>query len=134
MSVDVGTAEGHLDLDISGFLNSLKTAKDEASKALNNVEQAAGKQLTGLGKSMSKIGDKMTLGITTPLVGVATAGLKVASDFEYAMSQVQAISGATGDDFEALRDQAIQLGADTSFSSTEVADAMTECKLIGRGV
>lgn len=131
MSVDVGTAEGHLDLDISGFLNSLKTAKDEASKALNNVEQAAGKQLTGLGKSMSKIGDKMTLGITTPLVGVATAGLKVASDFEYAMSQVQAISGATGDDFEALRDQAIQLGADTSFSSTEVADAMTEMAKAG---
>lgn len=131
MAVDVGTAQGHLDLDISGFLNGLKTAQSEANKTLDTVEAQAGKSLTGIGNKASSVGDKMTLGITTPLIGVATAGLKVASDFEYAMSQVQAISGATGEEFDALREEAIQLGADTAFSSSEVADAMTEMAKAG---
>lgn len=131
MSVDVGTAQGHLDLDISGFLAGLKTAQSEAQSTLKNVEQQAGSSLQGIGRTMSSVGDKMTLGITTPLAGLAAAGLKVATDFEYSMSQVQAISGATGDEFEALRDKAIQLGADTAFSSSEVADAMTEMAKAG---
>lgn len=131
MAVNVGTAEGHLDLDITGFLNGLKTAQSEAQNTLQTIEQKAGSQLQGFGKTLSGIGDKMTLGITTPLVGVATAGLKVATDFEKAMSNVQAISGATGSEFEALRDEAIQLGADTAFSSGEVADAMTEMAKAG---
>lgn len=131
MAVNVGTAEGHLDLDITGFLNGLKTAQSEANNTLQTIEQKAGSQLQGFGKTLSGIGDKMTLGITTPLVGVATAGLKVATDFEKAMSNVQAISGATGSEFEALRDEAIQLGADTAFSSGEVADAMTEMAKAG---
>lgn len=131
MSVDVGTAQGHLDLDISGFLAGLKTAQSEAQSTLKNVEQQAGSSLQGIGRTMSSVGDKMTLGITTPLAGLAAAGLKVATDFEYSMSQVQAISGATGEEFEALRDKAIQLGADTAFSSSEVADAMTEMAKAG---
>lgn len=131
MSVDVGTAQGHLDLDISGFLSGLKTAQSEAQSTLKNIEQKAGSSLQGIGKTMSGVGDKMTLGITTPLVGLAAAGLKVATDFEYSMSQVQAISGATGEEFEALRNEAIQLGADTAFSSSEVADAMTEMAKAG---
>ena len=131
MSVDVGTAQGHLDLDISGFLSGLKTAQSQAQTTLKNVEQRAGTSLTGIGKKMSGVGDMMTLGITTPLLGIATAGMKVATDFEYAMSQVQAISGATGDEFDSLREEAIQLGADTAFSSTEVADAMTEMAKAG---
>lgn len=131
MAVDVGTAQGHLDLDISGFLNGLKTAQSEAQSTLKNVEQQTGSSLQGIGKTMTSIGDKMTLGVTTPMLGIATAGLKVATDFEYAMSQVQAISGATGDEFDALREEAIRLGADTAFSSSEVADAMTEMAKAG---
>lgn len=131
MAVNVGTAEGYLDLDISGFLNGLKTAQSEATNTFKNMETSLGSQMTGLGKTISGIGDKMTLGITAPLAGVASAGLKVASDFEFSMSQVRAISGATGDDFEALRDKAIDLGASTSFSSSEVADAMTEMAKAG---
>ena len=58
--------------------------------------------------------------------GIAAAGLKVAADFESGMSQVQAITGATGDEFDALREKAVDLGASTSFSSNEVATAMAE--------
>ena len=47
------------------------------------------------------------------------------------MSGVQAITGATGEDFEKLRETAIDLGATTAFSSGEVAEAMTEMAKAG---
>lgn len=62
-------------------------------------------------------------------VGVAlTAGLgkavKTAADFESGMSQVAAVSGATGDEFKALEARARELGGSTSFSAKEAADGL----------
>lgn len=131
MAIDVGSAEGHLNLDISGFLTGLKTAQAKAATSAGTIEQQFGSKLQSAGSKLSSAGMALTTGLTVPLVGVAAAGLKVSTDFDYAMSEVQAISGATGDQFGALRDQAIKLGADTAFSATEVANAMTEMAKAG---
>ena len=37
MPVDVGSAVGYLDLDISGFLSGLKYAQSEAHKTVKNI-------------------------------------------------------------------------------------------------
>ena len=42
------------------------------------------------------------------------------------LGQVKAITGSTGEEFESLRDLAIDLGAKTAYSAVECADAMTE--------
>jgi len=52
-------------------------------------------------------------------------GIKTLANFGQSMSQVAAITGALGDEFEDLREQAILLGRDTRFSATEAADGMT---------
>lgn len=72
------------------------------------------------------------------LAGVAAAAGKglqsiidIGSGFESQMSRVQAISGATAAEFEELRNQAIQLGADTSFSATSVAQGMENLAAAG---
>lgn len=127
MAVDVGSAVGYLDLDISGFLAGLKSAQDEAGKSSKSI----GDKFTGIGKSMSSAGSTLTKNVTLPLAGISVAGLKVATDFEKGMSEVRAISGAAGKDFDALREKAIELGADTAFSSNEVASAMTEMAKAG---
>lgn len=57
--------------------------------------------------------------------------VELGSSFEAAMSSVKAITGATGSEFEDLEQTAIDLGASTSFSSQEVADAMTEMAKAG---
>lgn len=62
--------------------------------------------------------------VTAGIVAAATASVQVGSEFEAAMSRVSAISGATGQDLEKLKDQAIQLGADTAFSAKEAAAGM----------
>ena len=126
MSVDVGSAVGYLDLDISGFLKNLKSAQSEADKASKNIATKIGDSLTNAGKNITSAGKTLTKNVTVPLLGIGAAGLKVATDFEKGMSEVKAISGTTGKEFDALRNKAIELGADTAFSANEVAGAMTE--------
>ena len=47
------------------------------------------------------------------------------------MSQVAAVSGATGKDFDALRNKAREMGAKTKFSATEAAEAMNYMAMAG---
>ncbi len=131
MAVDVGSAVGYLDLDISGFLAGLKSAQSEADKQSKNIATTIGNNISGVGKGLSSVGTTLTKNVTVPLTAVGVAGLKVATDFEKGMSEVKAISGATGKDFDALREKAIELGADTAFSAGEVAEAMTEMAKAG---
>ena len=133
MAVDVGSAVGYLDLDISGFLAGLRSAQSEAAVASNRIATRLGTSFQRAGKSLTSAGATLTRSVTVPLAGIATAGLKTAAKFEAAMSNVKAISGATGEEFDLLRQQAIDLGANTAFSASEVADAMTEMAKAGWG-
>ena len=58
------------------------------------------------------------------ITAVVGASVSVGMSFEKQMSAVQSISGATGQELEALRQQALQLGRDTAFSATEAAEGM----------
>lgn len=130
MAIDVGSAIGYLDLDISGFLSGLETALNQTEASKNKIE-ALGSKISGVGDKFQSVGKSLTKGVTVPLVAVGTAGLKVATDFEKGMSEVKAITRASATDFEALRDTAIDLGASTAFSASEVAGAMTEMAKAG---
>src|SRR5690606_22141964 len=87
--------------------------------------------LKSAGKQMQSVGRQMSTYVTAPLAGFGVLTLKVAGDFEKAMNQVAAVSGATGDEFVALRDLAKELGAATQFSSSEAADAMSFLAMAG---
>lgn len=52
-------------------------------------------------------------------------------NFEAAMSQVSAISGATGDDLTKLTNKAKEMGATTKFTSTEAAEAFNYMAMAG---
>ena len=96
---------------------------------------------SGIEKGLSKLGSITAKGLkvatttiagtSTALAGMAAAAIKVGSDFEAGMSRVKAISGATEEEFEQLRKQAIQLGADTAFSSSEAAQGMENLAAAG---
>src|SRR5690625_5394593 len=47
------------------------------------------------------------------------------------MSNVKAISGATGDDFDLLRKKALEMGESTVFSASEAADALANLAQMG---
>src|SRR5699024_1889384 len=69
--------------------------------------------------------------ITAPLVGFAGLAVKTGMDFDDSMSKVAAISGATGDDLEALRQKAKDMGETTKFSAGESASALEFMALAG---
>lgn len=85
--------------------------------------------------SMAEKGLKATMtiltGAATTIGTLGVAAVKVGSDFEGAMSKVEAISGATGSDLEALTNKAKEMGASTKFSATESANAFEYMAMAG---
>lgn len=131
MAVDVGSAVGYLDLDISGFLAGLKSAQSEADTASKNIVTKIGNNFQSVGKSLEAAGSTLTKKVTVPIVGLGTAAVKTTSSFESAMSKVSAISGATGGDLDALNKKAQEMGAKTKFSATESAEAFQYMAMAG---
>ena len=52
-------------------------------------------------------------------------------DFDSSMSKVQALSGSTGEELIALKDKAVELGASTAWSASQVSEAMQYMALAG---
>ena len=80
---------------------------------------------------MASAGQTLTAYVTAPIAALGTAAVKTGADFDAAMSQVKAISGASGEDFDRLRDKAREMGAATKFSASEAADALKYMAMAG---
>ena len=93
--------------------------------------QEVGQKVQTVGKTMTSIGSTLTRTVTAPIMAMGTAAVKVTADFDSAMSEVSAVSGATGADFDALRAKAREMGASTKFSATEAAQAMNYMAMAG---
>ena len=115
-------------------LNQLNTKLSQIPSTLQTVGanmQSFGNSLKSVGASMKQAGQTMTTRVTAPIVGGLTACIKTTMDFDAEMSKVAAISGATGNDFDALRDKAIEMGDNTKFSASESAEAMEYMAMAG---
>jgi TP901 family phage tail tape measure protein len=110
-------------------LRRLQQEAATTNTALSKID-VAGKKMETVGNSIAGAGKKM-MGVTTVIGGVGVAAVKTAADFDSAMSQVAAVSGATGKDFDALRNKAREMGAKTKFSATEAAEAMNYMAMAG---
>lgn len=106
----------------SGMKDLLSPAVD-GFKAVEGVGQTAAgaikKGLTGFAAAATAVG------------GFGAAAVKSGMSFDSAMSEVSAISGATGNEFQSLRDKALEMGAKTKFSASEAAAAMTYMGMAG---
>ena len=101
-----------------------------ANTTLCKIEEA-GKKFEAVGKKMTSVGTTLTRNVTAPILAIGTAAVKVTADFDESMSKVKAISGATGEQFDQLREKAREMGAKTKFSASEAADAMTYMAMAG---
>ena len=110
-------------------LKKLETAANQSATSVQKIA-AKGEKLKTLGNNISNVGQKM-LPATIAITGLGTAAVKTAADFDSAMSEVAAVSGATGKDFDALRAKAREMGAKTKFSATEAASAFEYMAMAG---
>lgn len=113
--------------ELNAEINRLESPWTKISEGMDNF----GEKLQGVGRGMQDVGKKMSLAITAPLLGFAGMATKTGMDFDDAMSKVAAISGATGDDLEALRAKAKEMGATTKFSASEAAEGLNYMALAG---
>ena len=119
-----------LKVRISADTNGLKGALNGISGDISRVSKDF-EGLKKVGEGISSVGKKLTAGLTLPIAGIAVASTKTAGDFESAMNQVSAISGATGKDLQSLEDLAKNMGATTKFSASESAEALTYMGMAG---
>lgn len=133
---------------IRGVYEATIRAKDNATEKINKVKS----ELTGLSgkaytvalniKQNGDIGsmkDKLSgmaagamSGLPVQAAGFAGIGygvfdaVKNYSDFTGQLSQIKAVTGLDAEAMDAVKEKALELGADTQFSSTEAAQGMTE--------
>ena len=90
-----------------------------------------GKKMKDAGKKMTDVGKQLSMKVTAPIAGLGAVVAKTGMDFEAAMSEVGAISGATGEDLKALEDMAKEMGATTKFSASEAAEGLKFMAMAG---
>lgn len=120
--------------------DSLQREIIETEKNLKDLKNTAGSSSATLAEISAKTGafgekateaGKKILPVSAAIGGLGAAAIKTASDFDSSMSNVQAISGATADEMEILREKAREMGAKTKFSAEEAGDAMSYMAMAG---
>lgn len=109
--------------DISGAQEGIKKVGDEATSLDSKLANAA--------KGFGKFAVKAIGWASTAVSAVGGYVTKVGADFESAMSEVSAISGATGSELDALTQKAKEMGASTKFSASESAEAFKYMAMAG---
>ena len=115
---------------IDAFSNPSKQTIANMRKMAREAK-AAGKSIQSAGNAIQNAGKSLTKTVTAPIAGVGIAAIKTAADYESAMSNVKAITGATGNDFKKLEKLGKDLGASTAWSAKECAEAMQYTGMAG---
>ena len=110
-------------------LRRLQTEADKTNTAFAKIG-AAGEVMQNVGNKISGAGEKL-MPITAGVTALGTLAVKTGADFDSAMSKVAAVSGATGEELDALRDKARDMGSKTKFSASEAAEAMNYMAMAG---
>jgi|AKZA01.1.fsa_nt_gi phage tail tape measure protein, TP901 family, core region len=101
---------------------------------IKDFEKELGKMTTEtnkVGNTLVGIGNNLTKSVTKPLLGVAGASVYVGSKFQANMSNVEAATGASAKEMEMLETAARDMGNQSVYSASEVADAMYKMGLAG---
>ncbi|SUM34026.1 phage tail tape measure protein, TP901 family, core region [Staphylococcus gallinarum] len=114
-------------------LSQEKLAKANSTPFGRMTQQLKGisPKLKSVGAGMKNVGQSMSMYVTAPVTLGFGAAIKKSADFGGEMSKVGAIAGASGKELSAMKDQAIDLGAKTSLSASEVASGMKEMASLG---
>lgn len=120
------------------FSNSVKSVKNEVGKMKKMTADETFSVLDQGFNKIESVGKKAlnTIKRTAELAAVAVAGIGAAAtnagmEFEAAMSTVEAISGANSEQMDELTEKARELGRNSIYSASEVADAMQYMGMAG---
>jgi TP901 family phage tail tape measure protein len=109
------------------------SAVDRASQVLENVQRKmdvikdktarVAETFNKVGQGLAVAGAGMTAFATPFVLGMSSA-IQTGIEFEQQMKTVQAVMGATAEDYERLTELAMHYGETTAYSASQVAEAM----------
>ena len=109
-------------------LDNLGESAEEAGSSMGEAEGKA----NSLADSLKKLFAVRSMAAVLSQVGkYASDAIDIGKDYTAMMSEVQALSGATGSDLALLQNTAREYGATTVFSATEAAEALKYMSLAG---
>ena len=115
-------------------LSDAERAADELDNSLEQVDDSARLADEGFTVFKATLANLAADAIRAAIDGIknlAGSVLELGQNFTGTMSEVQAISGATGDELETLEACAREFGATTTFSASEAAEALKYMALAG---
>lgn len=121
--------------ELSGELKENKDKLSEAESAADGFDESLNETSKG-GLSVFTVAvGNLVANVLTSLVSslkdVIGQTVEVGKAFDSSMSNVAALSGATAEDLQMLRDTAKEFGSTTKFSASEAADALGYMALAG---
>ncbi len=140
--IQLQTLRNEQELMDRGFINEADAAR-QAAAAQRELAQARSDlgtlvqhktSLDAFKTSVYDLGNAFKALATAATAALTAAGgyvVDVGQKFEASMSKVQALSGATGEDFEKLSAAAKEMGASTSKTASQAADALGYMALAG---
>lgn len=115
-------------------LNKTETELKNTENAMNGVESATQKAEGGFTVFKGALADIIANTVQnaiSKMKELAESTIAVGMGFEASMSKVQAISGASAEEMEVLKNTAKEYGKTTKFSASESADALSYMALAG---
>jgi len=117
MAESLGTIRGQVILDVKQAL----AAYTETRLAHLNTVTALHSGASAMRQSGAAIA-----GVGALMVGGFLVAVQAASEFERKLDYFGAVSASTQDEYDAIREKALQLGADTIYSANQIADSFVE--------
>ena len=116
-------------------LNEASNAADSFDQSLEEVDDEANNTTNGglsaFGVALGNLASEIISNLINKMKDLVTETIEVGKTFDSSMSQVAAVSGATADELEQLRDKAKEMGSTTKFTASEAADAFNYMSMAG---
>ena len=133
----VKETEAQLELLTKEINNTNKAIANFDTAKMSKELKESGQNLENLGGKLETVGGKLNsagntlIGLSAPIVAFAGYATKAGIDFEQGMAKVQAISGATGSELQALTNKAKEIGESTQWSSSQAAEGLQYLSMAG---
>lgn len=114
---------------VNNYVAGMEQARKKTEEVTKSTEDSA-RKFEEQNRALSTVGAGVTAFGAIAAAAVTLAVVKFA-EFDKAISQVQAATHASTVEMDALREAALQAGADTAFTATEAANAIEEMAKAG---
>lgn len=117
----LGNARGFVDISTQGAIANLQRLRQQVRSVVGNISSS----FQQAGQTISNFGAGLSIAML-PVAGAFKQGISAAGNFQDAMAEIAARTGLTGNALDEIRQKALQMGADTSFSAQQSADAFLQ--------